>query len=264
MIVNGEVAELGDRVKGYGPFNYNWGAAVVWFVNKNKLLTALDLFSEEKSREVFLNIINYRLFLDRKYISKTRSPLKSEYFDSKIIALTEKEVFIDGGAYDGDTIKRFINVSGHKYKKIIGFEPDLFSYVKLEKLIKRLDDRKIKIYKYGLAEKNKTIRFTNDGTLGSRVNKSSRQEIKVISLDKLLSKEEVTFIKLDIEGSEKEALIGAKKTINKNKPKLAICVYHKPEDIWMLPLFMKELNPNYRFYLRHHSDFLYDTVCYAV
>src|SRR3989344_3797747 len=85
--------------------------------------------------------------------------LKRKGFDSKIIALTEKEVFIDGGAYDGDTIKRFINVSGHKYKKIIGFEPDLFSYVKLEKLIKRLDDRKIKIYKYGLAEKNKTIRF---------------------------------------------------------------------------------------------------------
>jgi len=232
--------------------------------NKENLINTIKLFSDDTSKHVFLSVIKYRLFLDRKYIRKIKSFLKNEYFDGKIISISEKEVFVDGGAYDGDTLIKFIKASKNRYKKIFAFEPDNTSFNVLKKFTKGSKDKRIKIYKYGLAEKNKTIKFTNDGTLGSRFDKDATQEIKAISVDKLLSKENISMIKLDIEGAEMEALIGAEKIIKKNKPKLAICIYHKPDDIWRLPLFMKKLNPSYRFYLRHYSDFLYDTVCYAI
>jgi len=79
-----------------------------------------------------------------------------------------------------------------------------------------------------------------------------------------VSDEPVTYIKMDIEGAELNALKGAANTIKKNKPRLAICVYHKPEDILEIPVFLSELVPSYQFYLRHHSQYYIETVLYAV
>ena len=76
--------------------------------------------------------------------------------------------------------------------------------------------------------------------------------------------DKITMIKMDIEGSELEALKGAKKTIQRDKPKLAICIYHKPEDMADIPLYIKELVPEYKLYIRHHSNFATETVLYAV
>ena len=90
------------------------------------------------------------------------------------------------------------------------------------------------------------------------------ETVPVTSLDEALAGQRVTFIKMDIEGSELEALKGAEKTIREQKPKLAICVYHKPEDIWEIPELMLEFNEDYRFYMRHYSLASFDTVLYAI
>lgn len=82
-------------------------------------------------------------------------------------------------------------------------------------------------------------------------------------LDNLFIDTPITFIKMDIEGAEKESILGAKEIIKKYKPKLAICVYHKLEDIYMIPKMIKELVPEYKLYLRHHSLGMWETVCYA-
>ncbi|MEK7523076.1 MAG: FkbM family methyltransferase, partial [Patescibacteria group bacterium] len=87
-------------------------------------------------------------------------------------------------------------------------------------------------------------------------------QIKIVPIDKFIN-EHITYIKLDIEGFEKKALIGAKKTIKKYKPKLVICSYHNLNDIWELPMLIKKLRPDYKIFLRHYSDFLMDTICYA-
>ena len=76
--------------------------------------------------------------------------------------------------------------------------------------------------------------------------------------------DKVTFIKMDVEGAELESLKGAEKTIRRDKPKLAICIYHKPEDMWTIPLYIKELVPEYKLYIRHHSSGVCETVLYAV
>ena len=93
---------------------------------------------------------------------------------------------------------------------------------------------------------------------------SSDDYIDVIQIDSLMNKEEVTFIKMDIEGAELKALKGAKNIILRDKPKLAISIYHKPEDIVEIPLFIKELVPEYKLYIRHYSNDSIETVLYAV
>ena len=87
----------------------------------------------------------------------------------------------------------------------------------------------------------------------------------MIKLDSLLRHEKVSFIKMDIEGSELEALKGAQTIIKEQRPKMAICVYHKIEDLWKIPLFLHKINPEYKIYIRHHAKFwVSETVCYAI
>ena len=125
-----------------------------------------------------------------------------------------------------------------------------------------MNDKRTKIYSQGLGEKVANLKFSNDATLGSRITKKGHLTIQVVPLDRIINK--ATFIKLDIEGAEKEALRGAKKIIIKYSPKLVICIYHKSTDLWRIPLLIKKYVSSYSFYLRHYGQFIYGTVCYAV
>ncbi len=87
---------------------------------------------------------------------------------------------------------------------------------------------------------------------------------EVRKLDDVLKGERVTFIKMDIEGSELAALKGAANTIRSQKPKLAICIYHSPQDMLNIPIYIKSLVPEYKIYIRHYTDMMLETVCYAV
>lgn len=91
----------------------------------------------------------------------------------------------------------------------------------------------------------------------------SNTTVKGISIDSFLKNENITFIKMDIEGSELNALKGAEETIRKNKPKLAVCIYHRPEDITDIQDYLMELVPEYQFGIRHYTDHAFETVLYA-
>ena len=93
---------------------------------------------------------------------------------------------------------------------------------------------------------------------------NGKETIEAASIDQMCGLEKVTFIKMDIEGSEREALKGAERVILRDKPRLAICVYHKWEDLYEIPMMVKRMAPEYRLYLRHHSDTAMETVLYAV
>jgi hypothetical protein len=122
---------------------------------------------------------------------------------------------------------------------------------------------KIYICDAALYDFNGELTFDASGTPGSCITANGNSTVKALRLDDYVFEFPPTFIKLDIEGSEMNALVGAKNTILKHKPKLAVCVYHKPTDLWEIPLFLKKLVPEYTIHLRHHSDFLNETVCYA-
>lgn len=193
---------------------------------------------------------------------------EEQYFSLNELPHVENEVFVDVGSLDAKTAIQFTKWS-RKYKKIYCFEPDKKN---IKMCINNID-------KYGLSEKIEMIKsgaWSQDGELyiNSQGNGMSSVEIdgngkhndkiQVNKLDTVLRNEKVTFIKIDIEGAELEAICGSKKIIMEQKPKLAISIYHKPEDIIVLINLIMKYNHNYCFYLRHHSIVSWDTVLYAI
>jgi len=183
----------------------------------------------------------------------------NQYFD--FFRPKEREVFIDGGGYDGATSLDFIKWTNDNYKAIYIFEPDSHSTKKICEIMDKI--RNITLIKKGLSDCKKILRFTNDGTGGSCFNEEGNVEVPVVSIDEVLKGNEATYIKMDVEGSELDALEGSKKTIIKYKPRLAICIYHKPLDFVELPLKILEFNSEYKFAMRHYCSNLCETVLYA-
>ena len=170
---------------------------------------------------------------------------------------------MDCGAFDGDTMKEFIKASHGVYKQIICFEPVKEYY---EKLVKRGKGKKVTAICAGVYKETTTLHFNADNGKGSSITSAPENTITVPvrSIDDTLECQNATFIKMDIEGSELDALRGARKTILKNKPKLAICLYHKHKDFVEIPTWIHNLVPEYKLYVRHHSFSVNETVLYAI
>ncbi len=227
--------------------------------HEREISKVYDLLSDDESRKVYLQKLRYMV----DYIPVKFQCLNMMYTDPDIIHFEENEVIIDAGAYDGDSAVLFRHSAGET-ADIYSFEPDASNY---SDLINRVcDDDKIYPELWGLWKHKDTLCFSEDGNGSSHVEKNGRLEVKVTDLDSYCNEKKIapTYIKMDIEGAELEAILGAKENIKKNKPKLAICLYHKPEDIYEIPLLIYEFNPLYKMYIRHYSDCRTDTVLYAV
>lgn len=188
--------------------------------------------------------------------------IDDQYFDLEYIQPTdEKEVFVDVGCYDARSSINFARwCQGNAF--VYAFEPNSNQIEECKRNL-RAGDIEYKIIPKGLWSDEKDLHFTLSGS-GSRIEECGEEIVAVTTLDKELGNEKVTFIKMDIEGSEMEALIGAKDVIKRNRPKLAICVYHKAEDIFLIPDFILQCYSGYRFYLRHYSLRNSETILYAL
>lgn len=188
----------------------------------------------------------------------------SQYFD--VFTPHENESFVDCGCYDGGSAFRFAGWCGRLgYRKIWSFEPDKNSYDICKKTLSVLD--RCDVYPYGVSRYEGKVSFCGEGKEDSRIVTGSftenMTEIQTVSLDRFLENEEVSFIKMDIEGAEYDALKGAAKIITEQKPRLAISIYHKDEDIFSIPQLLLDLRKDYTFYLRHYSLVTNETVLYA-
>jgi len=187
------------------------------------------------------------------------------YFESSIInfATADDEVFVDAGAYQGETAIAFYKT---RQDKTYSFEPDSINYAICKENL-RLYPNAFCI-NAGLWISSQNLGFVQQGSGGSKISDETTSQsvaIDVVSLDDYFANisTKPTFIKMDIEGAEKEALFGAKTIIKKYKPKLAICVYHKPEDIYEIPRIILSFRDDYKLYFRQYEEFA-DTVVYAV
>lgn len=229
--------------------------------NRRKINFIYKLFKDNKSKKTFINILKYRLLLDFRLL-KQNVDKSDQYFNTKIIKLTKKEIFLDGGAFNGDTIRIFIKKTNNHFSKIVAFEPDKTNFEKLSSYINKSDVR-IKILNLGIGNRESTLSFSNEGNISSRIiSGNNSYKVNIIPIDKF--KEPFTYIKLDIEGYEKKAVLGAKKTLKKYKPKLAISAYHYLKDLWEVPLLIKRINPTYHIFFRRYTGFLHETICYAI
>lgn len=204
--------------------------------HKEDIARCSSLLADGLSREVYRLSIEFRCAHNRRYLPPY--DLTDQYFPEDIIHLSADEVFVDCGACRGDTYRRFSKECHNRYKRVICFEADENNASFLSKSAPN-DDRLIVIPK-GVWKEDAVLRFESLGLDWngrflredevSEGSKKSINEIPVCSIDSIECCQDATYIKMDIEGSEWEALHGAKNTIIRNKPKLAICLYHKPEN----------------------------------
>ena len=162
--------------------------------------------------------------------------------------------YVDLGAYNGDTIREMISFNP-SLQSVIALEPDARNFRKLSEYANTVESCDIKCINSGAWNENTTLLFDASGNrnagIVSKGNIVSKiKEVPVVSLDSVLNGEQIDYIKYDVEGSEKEALLGSAKTIRVHSPKLLVSLYHRSEDIFILPELVKELNPDYSLYLR--------------
>ncbi len=221
-----------------------------------------SLLSDEKSNKVLTHLLQYKISRKRQLIEDIREDPSLQYFDPSLIKTTPHEVFVDAGAYAGDTVEAFLKKADDKYDRIIALEPDDINF---RKLVEKYGSRRnINCYPVGVAEKDGEVHFSASGDWTSSVDTEGDITIPVRSIDSLLDGSPVTFLKADIEGMEKEMLRGAEHSIRRYRPKIAIAVYHKKEDIFEIPLMLHKYNPEYKFYLRHYTEMPIDSVLYAI
>lgn len=189
-----------------------------------------------------------------------------QYFPSGIIHLCEQEVFVDCGAYHGETSMDFIerlhlqNIDN--YKSIVVIEADAENAKIAEQSLQGLPN--VGIISAGVWSVSKTLYMNSGKGDNSQISEEGTECIQVKALDDVLEGKEATYIKLDVEGAEMEALKGMKNTIMKYKPRLAVCLYHKVEDFIEIPEYIFSLRKDYKFYIRNHSPYGIETVLYAV
>ena len=194
---------------------------------------------------------------------------QGQYFD--LFEAKENEVFVDCGCYDGATCFNFAGWCGARgFEHIYSFEADPNNYEKAKAALEPLG--KCDLYPFGTADVNKKVYFAADAFETSCIiskeeagkrNFEGVTEIETRSLDEVLEGKKITFIKMDIEGAEYEALQGARKLIMENRPRMAISVYHKFEDFVTLAALVLEMHPDYRISFRHYGFDELETVMYV-
>ncbi|MBB1271633.1 FkbM family methyltransferase [Psychromonas sp. SR45-3] len=227
---------------------------------------ALEILDDEQSKEVFLSLIHFRKTKNPTSIQPAEFP---DYFHPKV-SPQKNDTIIDGGAWYGDSSLDFNNRLSTQCK-ILAFEPDIENFKKLQKtIITKNMSASVTPVNAGLYNKKTSLYFKKEAENDMQFqvqSEISEHKIEVVSIDTFAQEkqlENIDFIKMDIEGSEIMALKGAVNTIIKDKPRLAICIYHEFDDLWKIPLLVKQLNPNYQLYLGHHSQNLFETVLYAI
>jgi FkbM family methyltransferase len=181
--------------------------------------------------------------------------------------LKENEVFVDCGAFDGDTIADFLQETAGRFQYLAAFEPDAVTYPHLKERVSQLDSgvrKRIEISQKAIGRKPGVICFEATGTMLSKTGSGSC-EVPVVDLDSALAAFDPTYIKFDIEGFEPEGLMGASSLLLRTRPILALSVYHQQDHLWRIPLLMSSLlQDRYEFFLRPHGTESWDLVCYAI
>lgn len=237
-----------------------------WFdENRKRMTNVLDILEDDISRDVWRSVMEYRtkrVPISGKYYSEN-----DQYFCRDIIMLKNEEVFVDGGGYTGDTIQQLLDTARKakvKIKRIIAFEPSIENYEILNKFYGK--KKNTVLINKGLSNREEILYFCEQG-VSSKLTEDVSQattKVSVVNIDAIPECREATFIKMDIEGAELDALEGARETILKNHPILAICIYHSDEDMLRIIEYIHDLVPEYKLYVRHHSKSHAETVVYAV
>jgi FkbM family methyltransferase len=228
-----------------------YGENSAWWSELHRLL------SDDISRRTLRDVLRFRLTADVAYLEDYQVRLQDQYLEDFMDY--REEVFVDAGAFDGDTTEQFVN-RYPDYKKVYLFEPSKKSIAAARRRLS--GKRDIELRELGLSDYRGVLRFNSDSGSASAITDGPGESIMVAPLDEEMPEGEVSFIKMDLEGWETRALLGAQRIISCDKPKMAIAVYHSARDFRLIPQYILGLNPKYKIFLRHYTQGWSETVMF--
>jgi FkbM family methyltransferase len=234
------------------------------YEHADRVRLAAEIWADEASRAEYLAQVRLRALGDAYGLSEPAT--EESYFLEGVFDVQPEEVFLDCGAFDGDTIQALIE-RNEEFGRIEAVEADSRSFARLARYVAALEPRlrnKIRLHQCAVGSHNGTVRFENTGKVDSKISSHGAIVVDMVPIDVMFASEPVSMIKMDIEGGEFDALMGASHVIQRDRPILAICVYHSQEDLWRLPLLMRAMCPDYRMYLKCYRGDGIQTVAYAV
>ena len=232
--------------------------------HSSEIRGALEVFEEPISRQEFIGQLRFRLMMDFDSMGNPRGA--DAYFQTGLFESNQEEVFVDCGAFDGDTIADFLRIQGSSFREIVAFEPDQVNLKNLQERLGRMERElreRITVFPYALGAQRGVVVFPSAGSDQSRIGEGT-ESVQLMTLDESLEQKCPSFIKFDIEGAELDALLGARRTIERHRPILAVSAYHQQSHLWQVPIFLAKACSDYKFYLRPHGAEGWDLVCYAV
>jgi FkbM family methyltransferase len=226
---------------------------------------AYALLSDERSRQELVGQLRWRYWGDPRDL-----PLPDDsadtYFPFDLLEPSSAEVFVDCGGFDGDTLLRFGRRWGGTFRHAVALEPDPENRCALaDQVVRAGMTDQVTVFPYAVGEQSGQISFASTGSVTSqRVMDDSAPRIECRRLDDIAWPQTPTYIKMDIEGAEPDALCGASRLLSTAHPVLAICTYHSSLHLWQIPNLIHSICPDYRLFLRRYAEDCWEGVCYAI
>lgn len=227
--------------------------------NRLAIATLYLMLADDLSRAVLDGLALFRLTLDSAIAGKVASPYSQEFFAEDVLHFGSGEVFVDGGAFDGDSYLRFARLTPD-FSKAYLFEPDAEICRRAEQ--QAAGDHRVAICNYGLWSTSGELRFSSTGGMDGAICEDGEIRVPVVAIDDFV-RDDVTHIKLDVEGAEEQALLGGRRQIARSRPKMAVALYHRADDLWTLPALIETLGGRYQYSVRHYSQTVDDSILYA-
>ena len=225
-----------------------------------------ESLSDEVSRHGLCDQVQWRYWLEPDFLDVARDAGEM-YFPDDLVLPNSEEIFVDCGAFDGDTIRSFLRRQ-KSFRRLYALEPDganrsaLLAYLAQQNASVR---EQVTVWPFAVTDVDGSATFLSTHNVASKLSSSGNgntQECR--ALDSMEWTLAPTYIKMDIEGSEPEALAGGKRLIQRAMPVLAVCLYHRSEHLWQIPNLIHSIEPRYSLFLRRYAEDCWETVCYAV
>jgi FkbM family methyltransferase len=232
--------------------------------HRERIEAAADVWADAASRDLFRSLLRFRVDWDSS--AAPRPADGAQYFPVDVPAGESPVSFVDCGAFDGDTLATLADL-GRSVEQVYAFEPDLRHFARLSVRaaeFARATGAHVSLWPCAVAATSQTTWFRSDSGEAGRLSADGDVPVTTLALDEALPSAVPTDVKMDVEGAELDALRGAERLIRRAVPRLAICVYHRPEHLWEIPLFVRGMGLPYELFLRSHGYLGFDTVMYAV
>jgi FkbM family methyltransferase len=229
-----------------------------------RVLEAEALWGDKESQDIYRGNVLWRALGDPSHLPSR--PKRHTYFPEDLVTIAPDDVIVDCGAFDGDTVRQVISLAPSGFQAIYSIEADATSNEKMSSYIASLPweiGSKIHMLDCAVGKTQCIVHFAFSGSLTSKMGSEGR-EVQCMPIDDLFPQVPITILKMDIEGAETDALEGARKVIARDRPLLAICIYHTQHDLWTVPLLIRALLPAHCLYLRAYEGDGFQTVCFAV